>query len=233
MQFPGAIGLVFLLYLLVLIPWLARKTALRLRGQLPGPPVSRLTYWKSGVIFQAILFLLAWYVGSTFDYRIFTPVELSPRSVFLAAAAFVLLLGIRAIARRSRTEEERRSLLVYSRSPRSPVEAGWFSLAVVCASVAEEAAYRGVGWAMLWWSLGNGWISAFVLCVAFALAHWNQGWKSGIVITAFAAVFHALVALTGGLVLAMLVHAAYDFLAGYQIARQARAYDAEPGVPAT
>jgi hypothetical protein len=65
------------------------------------------------------------------------------------------------------------------------------------------------------------------LRTAFALAHWVQGWKSGAVIFAMALVAHALVALTGTLVLKMIVHAVYDFVAGAQIAKQARAYDLE------
>jgi membrane protease YdiL (CAAX protease family) len=96
----------------------------------------------------------------------------------------------------------------------------------VLASVAEEAAFRGVGWSILRYALGNPWLSAVPLCVAFAVVHWSQGWKSGIAIFGLAVVLHALVAFTGSLLPAMAVHAIYDFVAGEQIRRQARMMDA-------
>jgi len=94
---------------------------------------------------------------------------------------------------------------------------------VLVASVAEEAAYRGVGMSILWYSLDNPWAAALLCATAFALALWVQGWRSAIAIFQIALVLHALVEVTGTLVLAMAVHAIYDFVAGSRIAREARA----------
>jgi membrane protease YdiL (CAAX protease family) len=80
----------------------------------------------------------------------------------------------------------------------------------VIAGVSEEAAYRGVLTQVLWHELGNPWIAVFVAAIAFAIAHALQGWKSTLIIFVIACVMHALVWLTGTLVIAMVVHATYD-----------------------
>jgi membrane protease YdiL (CAAX protease family) len=98
---------------------------------------------------------------------------------------------------------------------------------VLAASVAEEAAYRGVGMSILWYYLGNPWLAALLCAAAFSLGHSTQGWKSASVIFAMALAFHGLVALTGTLVLAMVVHAIYDFVAGDRIRRDTARYDRE------
>ena len=68
-----------------------------------------------------------------------------------------------------------------------------------------------------------GWIAAALLSIAFALAHWAQGWKSMVVIAAIALTMHALVQFTGTRVVAMGVHATYDIVAIALISREALA----------
>lgn len=225
MQLPGPTSLLFLAFVLVLLPWGARRTAQRLRGELPGTPVSRVLYWRSAVLLQVVLLVFAWFTGTGFGYGVFAVVQLGWTEVFLSFAAIGLCFGLRRISRWARSEEELRGLSVYQRAPRTGAELTWFSVAVVTASVAEEAAYRGVGWSILWYSLGNPWLAALIMSVAFSLIHWNQGWKSGVTIFGFATVLHGLVALTNTLVLAMVVHAVYDFVVGYEIRRTAQRLD--------
>ena len=97
-------------------------------------------------------------------------------------------------------------------------------MTVIAAAIAEEAAYRGVGMSILWYWLGTPWPAVIILSVAFALAHWIQGWKAGVIIFFIALVAHGLVAFTHTLVLMMFVHAAYNFIAGSMIAREAPKY---------
>jgi membrane protease YdiL (CAAX protease family) len=110
---------------------------------------------------------------------------------------------------------------VYKLAPRTPRQWALWALAIACASIAEEAFYRGVGMSILWYSLGNPWISALLCAAAFAVAHSVQGLRSTVFIGLIALVKHALVAITGTLLLAMLVHAVYDLIAGWLIAREA------------
>jgi membrane protease YdiL (CAAX protease family) len=233
-QLPSVDGLAFLLLLLVLVPLGARRTARALEpaGEAGRPPISRERYWRSAITFQVVLLAFAWIVGSGFGYRIFALDGLGPMDLLLAIGAFVLCLLIRLIAYQSRSEAELRRLAVYRRAPRTSSERRTFVLVVLLASVAEEAAYRGVGWSILWYALGSGWISAAILSAAFALAHWSQGWKSLLAIVLLALVFHALVALTGVLLLAMAVHAAYDLLVGGMIQKKAREMDEVQAGPA-
>jgi membrane protease YdiL (CAAX protease family) len=176
---------------------------------------------------QGALLLLAWLTGRSFDYHLFLVGSLGAREILAAFAALAACFVLRSLARAFRSEEERRKMAVYLLAPRSPREWALWTGTVMLASVAEEAAYRGVGMSILWYSLGNPWAAAFICATAFSLAHWAQGWKSAAVIFALAMVMHGLVALSGTLVLAMMVHATYDFVAGYRIGQDAARYDKE------
>lgn len=240
MQVPGSPSLLFLVYLLLFLPWAAFRGTQRLReareeGRLRATreegsaraSVPRRSIWAGTLLSQALLFGLAWFVGGGFGYRIFALPTLGARELLAAVAALVACFGVRALVRASRTEEERRRLLVYRLAPRTGGEWALWVATVLAASVAEEAAYRGVGMSILWYSLGSPWAAALICATAFSLAHWAQGGKSGVAIFAIALVMHALVAFTGTLVLAMVVHAAYDLVAGFLIAREAERYDRE------
>jgi membrane protease YdiL (CAAX protease family) len=226
MQLPGQPSLIFLAYLFVFLPVVAFRTARVLRaaraGDLPKALPRRETIWIRTIVNLGVLLLLSWLVARGFDYDLFAVPPLGGRQVAMAATALVASLGLRQVLRALRPEEERRRLMVYFLAPRSPREWVWAIAAILVASVAEEAAYRGVGMAILWYWLGNPWLAATLCAIAFALAHWMQGFKSGVFIFALAFVMHALCVLTGTLVLAMVVHALYDFVAAALIARDAK-----------
>ena len=63
---------------------------------------------------------------------------------------------------------------------------------------------------------------AVIAAISFGAAHATQGWKSASVIVLFGFAFQGLVWLSGTLVLAMAVHAAYDVTAGLHYARFGR-----------
>lgn len=233
MTAPGTPSLVLLVYLLFFLPWMAMRSARRLGtggGERPaGPMPSRSAIWINTLLGLAVLFALATLVGRSFGYEVFAVSRLGGRDYAYAALALGACFAIRALLRTVRTEEERRKLFVYKLVPKTPGERFLKTLAILAAAVAEEAAYRGVLMAILWYSLGNPWLAALISALAFALSHWAQGAKSGVAIFAIALVMQALVALTGTLVLAMAVHALYDFAAGYLIARQAAADERAAG----
>jgi membrane protease YdiL (CAAX protease family) len=239
MHIPGFVSLVFLLYLLAVLPWIAIRGAGLLRaareGRLLQPLPSRTTIWVQTIIAQVLLFALAWYTGRQFDFRIFALPAIGAREAAAALVALAAHFGLYAISRAVYSEAERRRMLIYFLAPRTLRERLAWTVTVLVASVAEEAAYRGVGMSILWYSLGNPYAAAGVCAVAFALAHWTQGWKSAAIIFVMALVMHGLVAFTGTLVLAMAVHAIYDFAAGYLVGREAADYDRQltsPGLEA-
>lgn len=178
-----------------------------------------------------LVFALA--VGAGFGFEPFYGVS----SIgFVEVGAAVLALGfcflLRFMVRALRSEQERRRLLVFRIAPRTRQEWALWIVTILSASVIEEIVYRGVAMSILWYMLGNAWIAALISAIGFAGAHWTQGAKSGAMIFFIGLIMQGLVAVTATLVLAMIVHAAYDLVAGYLIAREARRFDAEGSVPA-
>ena len=112
-------------------------------------------------------------------------------------------------------------MVVLALAPRTGRQWLLKSIAVLCASIAEESAYRGVGWQILSYSTSDHRLAALVCCLAFAMAHWVQGWKSMLIILLFAVIMHGLVWYTKSLVPAMIVHGVYDSIAITLIAIEA------------
>lgn len=229
MQIPGTPSLTFLAYLLLFLPWVSLRSARRLRVMRGSGPadasLDRTQIWVSTLVGQVVLLVLAVWVGQSFGYPFFELGPLGARELAAGLGAFVLLLVLRVVARALHSAAERRALLVYALSPRTPKEWLLWTLTVALAGVAEEAAYRGVGFSILWYALGSPWVAALVCALAFALAHWAQGWKSAAVIFGMALVFHGLVVFTGTLLIAVVVHIAYDAIASILISRQAERDD--------
>ncbi len=234
MRIPGTPSIIFLAYLLLILPGMALRGARRLKqirsGSGTGGLPTRQAIWVGTMAVQCSLLFLAWLTGRGFGFEILAVPALGVCEFLAGLAALAASFGLRAISRVVRTEEERRGMTVYLLAPRTGREWALWSGTVMVASVAEEAAYRGVGMSILWYSLGDPRIAVLVCATAFALAHCTQGWKSTAVIFTMALVLHGLVWFTGTLVVAMVVHALYDFVAGYRIARDAERFRREaPG----
>lgn len=236
---PPPIGWLLLLYLLVVLPWMSWRSALRFRAARAGlsapdgKPLPPLTKIFGGTLFMMLLlFLLAWLAGGAYEYAPFWYLELGVREWGLGLAAFGVLLVIRWLHRALRSEAERKAMPVRQLMPRTREEWGMYAALTVAAGITEEYAYRGVGmWALSLW-LGSPWPAAAIMATAFGLAHLTQEWKSVAVIVVIALVMHALVALTGTLVVAMVVHVAYDWLAALLLTREMR-FEPATGEPSS
>jgi len=218
---PSDVGLVLLVWIVLVLPWLALRSRRRLASAGPAAPlpVSRRRIWVSALVVQLLLFLLAWGAGQTYGRRLFDRGDSGPRAWLLGGLALLLLLVQREIYRALLSPRQRAELPIMKWLPRSPGEHALYVTVALAAGVAEEAAYRGVGWEVLSWSLGGGpeavWGGAALLCVAFALAHATQGPQAVVFVASTAVVMHVLVMLTDTLVVAMVVHAVYDVLAAW------------------
>ena len=232
MQLPGIASLVFLAYILLVLPWAGFRSMRALRASadkaLTRPLPSREAVWRGTFLGQVVLLALAWLAARSFDYRILAVPRLGAREVAAALVALGLMFGLRALLRALRPPHRRGGLMVYRLAPRTRREWVLWVACVLSASVAEEAAFRGAGMAILWFAMGSPWPAVLVCAVAFALAHMGQGRASTMTIFAAAIVLHALAAVTATLVLGMIVHALYDLGAGFRIAREAELYDPEP-----
>ena len=233
MILPGLPSLLLLAYCLVLLPLAALRSARvirKVRADSGRLPMSREAIWVQTLLSQAILFLLAWFAASSFGFELFWRPPTQPRDIAAAAVALIGCLFIRVVARSVRSAEERQDMLVYALSPRTGREGALLGATIAAASIAEEAAYRGVLPAVLSFMLGTSESSIAISAAAFAVAHATQGFKSGVMIFVVALIMHALVAMTGTLLLAMAVHAIFDVISAALIAREARELD-QPTVP--
>ena len=216
----------FLVLVFVVIPMGALGSTRRLRAIVELDhgltDAERRALWTSTIFVQMVLYGLAWLAARSLGFEFFTAPRLDLRDWMAAGIAMVFCLGLLKVSNAIRSDEERKSLLVNQLVPRRHREWMLWGLVCLAAGVAEEAAYRGVTMEILQSGFGNPLVAALASSFAFALAHSAQGWKSGVVIFFMALIMHGLVALTGTLVLAMLVHALYDLAAGWLISRQVR-----------
>jgi hypothetical protein len=214
---PGTPSLAFLVVLFLLLPWVALRSGRRLRRAFEGvegaPVPTGQHIWLSSLLLQVVLLYLAWRVGRGFEFRIFATPELGGRAFLYAGIALLACFGIRTLARGGLSADDRRKLMVSRLSPRTGRERTLQVATILAASVAEEAAYRGVAFEILWYATGNGWVAAVLSALAFALAHTVQGWRSTGWVFLIGLTMQGLVVATGTLVLAMLVHALYDLVA--------------------
>ena len=227
----NAAGILLLATLLLGLPWLAWRSALRLRAARSGtespdtPPLpSRSGIFIGTLILLSSLFVLAWLTGRSLGFDPFQVERLGTRELLAGLAALAGALGLRRVSDALRSDAERRNLPAFAFMPRTSPEWGLYLATAVTAGVAEETAYRGVGMALLTGSTGNAILSAAVLSVAFGLAHLTQEWKSVGIVIAMALLMHGLVAFTGTLVIAMVVHTVYDVIAGILGSRDARRF---------
>lgn len=98
--------------------------------------------------------------------------------------------------------------------PRTRRDRALWTLAIPFMVVAEEVAFRGAATATFWYMFGNPWIAAAMSAFGFALGHAVQGWKSSVMVFVVALLLQGLVVATDALLYAVVVHAAYDLVAG-------------------
>ncbi|MGH7712312.1 MAG: CPBP family intramembrane glutamic endopeptidase [Gemmatimonadaceae bacterium] len=211
----GQAGRFFLIFFGLALPFLAYRARHRLTSLRPLP--SRRRLYVSTLLqltFFLVLALLAAWAERLSIWR-------WPEHVLVPSAVTAVLLVLMIISTRPmrRSAVERRELRVYFTMPTGPVErALWIALSLM-AGIAEETVYRGV-FSDLATRLTASMPLAWGLAVAaFAIAHANQGPRAVAVIAAFALGAHALVYFTGTLLYAILLHAIYDVVAGFDYAR--------------
>lgn len=232
MRPPDLPGILYLVYLLLLMPWMAIRSkaqfeeVTRPAGEGDGPRLSRTQIYTSTLISLGVLLLASWLVGRGFGFDVLAFRGLGAREWVAGGLVLGIQLGLMGVSWLVRSEAERRDMAIYRLIPRTPSEWGWFSLLALTAGVAEEAAYRGVLTALLTWTLGSFPAAVAISALAFAVSHALQGWKSGVIIFLMALSMHYLVSTTETLVVAMVVHAVYDLIAGLVGAWRIRAGDA-------
>lgn len=224
MILPGTPSLVFLFYVLLLLPWMAFRSSrrLKLNPDLLADGRVRRRVWKSTVLMLLLLLWMATATGRGFGYDVFEAPQDLPGTVLKSALCLVVCLLLMLGSSMLRTAEQRREMFVYRLVPDNRREWTLKLLMAVTAGVAEEAVYRGVLLQILWYSLDSFTAAVSISAVAFALAHRQQGLQSMLLIVLIALLMHWLVQSTGSLLGAMAAHMLYDIVAMFWIARQGK-----------
>jgi len=215
----SASAIYFLLIIGVFIPYLSIRTArVFARGTIE---ISRTKMWMKTIFIQFILLVVALIVARNNYIQLFTRPKIKAGEL-LAAMLILLVAAGTAVPRWHLASEERRRRL-YKLVPQKASDLWIWLLISLVAGVCEEIIYRGITFSILYWWLGSWWLAAIISAIAFALAHWVQGWKSALTIFVLALSLQLLVWLSGTLYLAMAVHFIYDVVAGviyWQLGKQ-------------
>jgi membrane protease YdiL (CAAX protease family) len=223
----------YLFLLCLVLPGLAWHSRTRLKAmQLAGTYPTANGMYLASIVQLVLLGGFAWWVGRVWSFELFATPVLGARDLIAGGVVLAINLGLMTLSSRWRTDDERRTMFVYKLAPRSASEIALFAVVAIAAGVCEEIAYRGVLFRLLETMIGSAWPAYIIATLVFTAAHAVQGLKSAVAILVMTVLFHALVAYTGTLVVAMIVHAVYDVLAGLATRRDAIALEARDSLSA-
>lgn len=174
---------------------------------------------QARAIFNCLLLgFVAWLAMRVVGVELLRPwhptlIETAAAPVLLALA----LVGNRMLSRWMLGDPRRVDLKIL---PTGPDEYLMWCLVSVAAGVGEELAYRGALFLTLTWWTGEQWVALGVVAISFAAAHLRQGVRASAYIFAFGVMLQLLVMVSGSLVTAILVHAAYNIAVGISASRR-------------
>lgn len=207
----STVAVAFLAYVGLFLPWVAWRSA-RHFGSVGAAP-SRHRIYRSGMVLQATMLVITWLAARAEWIVLFPPPDLGPLDV-AAGVAWVLVkyARFRWAVRRPETLARRRTLRHLA--PRTRSEWWGYTALVTMASVTEEAAYRGVLFALLTRMTGSAWVGALGSAALFGLAHLTQGRTPALISGVLGLGNQALVWFTGSLWVPIAAHFAYDVWVG-------------------
>jgi membrane protease YdiL (CAAX protease family) len=181
-----------------------------------GP--TRIELYVQALFTHAVLFGAAVAAARAEDVVLLPRITVGPRDVAAAALTLLAVLAIGELSWRSRSPAERERLWVRRIVPHTRLERRAWILVSAGAAIAEEVAYRGVFVAFAAAVTGSLPVAVIASAVAFAVVHAPQGLAGVGYVLVIALLHQALVLVTGTLLLAIVVHFAYDVLAGLWLA---------------
>lgn len=238
-----AVDIVFLLLLLIVQPWLGRRSWRRwltaiAAGEAPDRPrqyaVTMLIEWTALAVLAACWWFLErpWAWLGLHDAS--GPWVLPGVGIALAGLA---VFGVSAVQVRRSDAAKRREMRdslgdLAHFMPRTARELKGFMALSVTAGIVEELLYRGfLLWLFMQWM--PTWLAVLVSSIGFGLAHSYQG-AAGIVRTALVgAAFAALYLATGNIWWPMLFHALLDIVQGIQLHALFQPADTDEAATAT
>ncbi len=210
---PSAI--LFLTVIVVALPLLALASKKKIDQGITFP---KIPFYVEAIVLQTILASLALWAASRSGVAIETALPQKTAPIIAAVLLLVVSLVSMAIALRSSADERKRLLVAIV--PFTGQERAMWILVSSAAGIGEEIAYRGVLFRFAERFLPSFASALILTSIIFGLAHLVQGWKAAAAVALFGAAFQLLVAASGTLILAIVVHFLYDLVTGFFVARK-------------
>jgi membrane protease YdiL (CAAX protease family) len=213
----------FLIVMSIVFPVAAIRTAKRTQGADGSAEImSRSKLYVAGGVNQLVILGLAWYTARRQGLEFLGPASIGWREIAAGIGALGVMAALARGSEAMRSAEERRTMWVLGFVPTTAREWGLFVPLVTVASVGEELAFRGVLFSLLAILTGQPLLAALLSAAVFGIAHFPQGGKSVGIVVVIGLVKQTLVAVTGTLWVAIVVHFVYDIAASARTARVAR-----------
>jgi membrane protease YdiL (CAAX protease family) len=222
----GAVAWACLVVICVLLP----LSALRMHRRLAAGTleITRTRIYASAIGTHAIFLLMVWAVTRTERLDLLSPYR--PTTLHIVIGVIALAIGLVPVIERFNLSDaiarDRTQLI----APRTSKEFGVFYVLSITAGVAEELTFRGLLFTLLaalvigWLPAAGAWaFAALIASLVFGIVHMFQGWKSAGIAALMGLREQLVVGLTGTLVIAIVVHALHDLIAGTVIGLRARA----------
>ena len=227
-ELPGPLVTLFILLVGVTLPVLAWRSRRHFDPDSPDPPPSRRAFYTGAFFTQLMTLGLALLVAREVGMDVVGEFRFEPLAWLATAAVMAALLATMPLRWRTRSPASRRRQALMA--PRTGLQCLASVALCLLAGIGEEITFRGVLHACLWWLTGSWWLATLLCSVAFGVAHAIQGPRSMLIVGAVAFWMHLTVLWTDSLYLAMAVHAVYDLIATFTIARWALREEAEAAV---
>ncbi|HYN06636.1 MAG TPA: CPBP family intramembrane glutamic endopeptidase [Vicinamibacterales bacterium] len=210
----------------VVVPLLALRGRQKL-AQAEAPAINRLKHFRATSVMLILFGSLSLLTAENHHLSLFHG-DVRRILFSLPVGAALCALAVLLMRPRWRKAVAQRKRVVQLFMPQTPAERNWWLAVSVLAGISEEITWRGVQSTLLAAMVGSPWLAVLLCAVMFGAAHLTQGWKSAGIIVLFGLGFQALVWVSGSLYVPMIVHAAYDIIAGLTYGKWGREFDPSP-----
>lgn len=167
--------------------------------------------YLQSMLLQIVLCALAWFAVKNTETKIVLNSVFTLKSIAAAIGFLALALTVAGLSQKYSNQKEESTL--HHLLPDTALDRAMWIIACIVAAFCEEYVYRGALFQLMMVETNNIWIIAALLSsIIFAFGHGTQGEKAILQIIPFALGFHALVYISGGLLLPMIVHFLYNVL---------------------
>ncbi len=207
-------SLLFLIVIAAGLPFLSAmsyKNIKSLEDEQGNVHLAKTPIYIQSMVMQIGLFALAYYAAKLEEIKIVITSKFTITSI-AAGIGFIILSLTIAWASQKYSRQKQDSTL-HHLLPDTNMDRVLWIVACMVAAFCEEYVYRGTLFQLMMLQTNGIWIAAALLSsIVFAFGHGTQGQKAILQIIPFALGFHALVYISGGLLLPMIAHFIYNIM---------------------